>query len=54
MKYFVQIKSYGDDSVVKEIECKSSREAVVVADGADINLDHENYYTEVVERDERV
>lgn len=49
MKYTVQVMSAENNSVVKSIECKSEREAYRVADGLEINLDHNNFYVETIE-----
>jgi len=44
----VVIKSYETDEIVKEINCSSERQAEKVDDGININLDHEKYYTEII------
>lgn len=52
IQYFVQVKSYEDQSVVKELPAASESAAVKMANGIDLNLDHDKFYTEVVEKGE--
>lgn len=40
-----------EKEVVKEIECSSERKAERVEDAMQINLDHENYYTIILNKD---
>ena len=49
--YSVEIKRHEDDSVERKIPCKSEKHAVQVANGVDINLNHELYYSEVIEEE---
>lgn len=46
-KATVLIKKFSDDSVVREIPCNGTREAERVERGANINLNHNDYYTEI-------
>lgn len=47
--YKVQIKRYGTDEVVEEIKADSERAAERVDDGVNINLNHDRFYTVIVE-----
>ena len=52
MKYIIQIKMYttDDDVVIKELgPFGSKRQAAKCDDGVNINLNHEDYYTLIVE-----
>ena len=49
--YSVEIKRHDDDSIIRIIPCKSEGQAVKVADGVDINLNHDLFYSEVVEKE---
>lgn len=44
----VLVKSH-ENEIVKTIECASERQAERVADGVEINLNHDKYYVEVIE-----
>ena len=44
----VLIKKFENNEIIKEIECKSERQAVKVEGGVMINMNNEDYYTEVV------
>ena len=50
--YYVLIKSYKDDEVVEEIGPMSESKADRVDTGANINLNHDNYYTEIINKDQ--
>ena len=45
----VLIKEIKTDKIIKEIECGSPRSAERVEDGVNINLNHNDYYTEIVD-----
>ena len=45
----VYIKQIEGDSIVKTFECVSQRHAEQVARGAEINLNHKEFYVEVEE-----
>ena len=49
----IVIKSYKDESIIKEIDLngKSDHQIDKIEDGMNINLDHENYYTLIVDED---
>jgi hypothetical protein len=48
MKYIVEVVEFDTDCVVREIECgESYRSAEKCANGIDINLDHEKYFTRI-------
>lgn len=50
MEYYVEIVKYGDpEEVVKRMGPMSDRKADKVDSGANINLNHEKYYTRIVE-----
>lgn len=49
MSYKVLIRKREDDEVVRELSYSSERQAERAEDGVNINLDHENYYTEIEE-----
>ena len=49
--WVVQILDH-QKNVVKEIECSSERKAERVDDALQINLDHDNYYTAIIEKEE--
>ncbi len=49
--YFVEIVNYDTEEVVKRIECGSERRADKVDDGVNINLNHEDYFTRIVEEE---
>ena len=50
-KYYVQIKKFEGDEVVKEMGPFAERKAERVESGAGRNLNHDEYYTLVVEKD---
>ena len=52
MKYYVEIVEFGTKEIVKRIECKSERQADKVDNGANINLNHDKYYTRIVTEEE--
>ena len=52
MQYFVEIVSYETGEVVKRMGGGSERRAERIEDGANINLNHEEYYTRIVEEAE--
>lgn len=46
----VLIKSYKNNGIIDELEaCKSERIAEAIERGVNINLNHDEYYTEIVE-----
>ena len=45
----MQIKRIDNDEIVKEVECSSERSADRVYIGMNINLNHDDYYVEIVE-----
>jgi hypothetical protein len=45
----VEIVERGTDKVVKRIPCASERAAEKVERGANINLNHDGFYTRIVE-----
>ena len=49
MGWQVEIRDMDTDEIVEVIDCKSERNAERVEGGASINLNHEKYYTEIVE-----
>lgn len=49
MEYEVLIVKYGTEETVEVMGPMSLRRAERVDDGANINLDHENFYTKIVE-----
>lgn len=52
-KHYVLIRQRCDNTVVKKIgPCGDERRAEMTERGVNINLDHVNYYTEVVEQDD--
>jgi len=52
MKYYVEIVKYGEpEEVVKRMGPMPERQAGRVDDGANMNLNHEEYYTRIVEED---
>lgn len=48
-QYFVEIVAYDNAEVVKRMGPMSERKAERVDKGANINLDHEHYYTRIIE-----
>ena len=52
MKYFVEIVNYETGEVVKRMDGGTERRAEKIDRGANINLDHENYFTRIVEEKE--
>lgn len=48
----IEIVAYGTDEVVKTIDCpgKSERQVDKIDRGVNINLDHERFYTRIVEK----
>lgn len=50
--FYIAIKKYEDDSILDKIPCASSeRGAERVERGVNINLNHDEYYTEIIEED---
>ncbi len=47
--YKVQIVSFENDEVVREVICKTEHEANRVEAGMSINLNHEKYYAQIIE-----
>jgi hypothetical protein len=52
-KYAVEIVAYEGGAVVKHMPCYSYRDAENVERGANINLNHEGYFTRIVTSDGR-
>lgn len=50
MKHIVQVKRYSDDEVINEYEYSSERLAEKADSGINRNLNHEEYYTVIVEK----
>jgi hypothetical protein len=48
MKWFVEIVEYGTNAVIERIDCKSENGAERTDDGVNINLNHEKFFTRVV------
>ena len=48
--WYVQIIEHATDVVVEEMGPFTERKADKVDDGANINLDHERFYTNMIER----
>ena len=49
MEYFVEIVEHKSEEVVKRMGPMPERKADMVDSGANRNLDHEHYYTRIVE-----
>ena len=49
-EYTVQIKRFSDDEVVKEFGPHPERFAEKIDDGVNRNLNHEEFYTVIVEK----
>ena len=49
MKWYVEIVEFESGEVVKRFECDTERQADRIDDGANINLNHDKFYTRVVE-----
>ena len=58
MEYIVQIKMYttdDDDVMIKELgPFNSERQAAKCDDGVNINLNHEDYYTLIIENPDTI
>jgi hypothetical protein len=52
VSWYVQIKEIETGNVIKEIESGSESRAERVERGVQINLNHERFYTSVVEKQE--
>ena len=52
MKYIVEVVRFENEEVVKRIECDTERKADRVDDGLNINLNHEDFYTRIVEQED--
>jgi hypothetical protein len=52
MEVYVEIVNYDTGEVVSRMGPMSEHKAGRVEDGANINLDHENYFTRIVTEDE--
>ena len=48
-EFYVEVVTFGTDVVVSRMGPMNSRRAERVEDGANINLDHDNFYTRVIE-----
>ena len=51
MKNYVVIKEIGTDKIVKELGPMSESKADNVVNGVEINMDHENFYVEIEDRE---
>ena len=51
MEYFVEIVKWEDGEVVKRMGPMSERSAERVDGGANMNLNHTDYYTRIVEEE---
>ena len=54
MKTYLVIRKYeGDNSIVKKFDVteKSETNTIRLEDGININLDHNNFYTEIIDED---
>ena len=52
MKYFVEIVAYENEKVVERIPCGSNKgQADKVDRGANINLNHDEYFTRIEEEE---
>lgn len=52
--YYVQVLKYKrgkDDKLVEEFGPHSYRTADIIEDGLNINLNHEEYYTRIIEKE---
>ena len=49
MKYYIEVVEYESGEVVSRMEASSEREAEKIDRGVNINLNHENYYTRIME-----
>ena len=52
MKYIIEIIEYVTETVVKRMETTSERKAERIEDGVNINLNHEDFYTQIREADD--
>ena len=53
MEYYVVIKQFSDNEEIEAFKCTGGqRGAERVERGVNINLNHDEYYTEIEERDE--
>lgn len=52
-KYYVQVIKYDHEEVVEEIECGNVHKAEKVDIGININLNHDEYFTNIVSNSER-
>jgi len=50
MKFYVQIKRFSDSGIEKELGPFSERRADKVDDGVNINLNHDEYFTQIVKK----
>ena len=50
-QYFVEIVRYETDEVVKRMGPMDERKADKVDSGANINLNHDGYYTRIIEKE---
>jgi ABC-type uncharacterized transport system substrate-binding protein len=55
MKYYIEIVSFDSGEVVKQIECvRGEAQAHQAVSGVNINLNHDLYFTRVVEEGKQV
>ena len=52
MKYFVEIVKHETDEVVKRMGPMDERRADKIDSGANINLNHDDYYTRIIKKEE--
>jgi len=51
MNYYVEIVKYDNEEIIKRIGPMSKKKAERVDNGVNINLNHKDYYTKIVEED---
>jgi len=51
MDYYVEIVAFEGDKVIKRMGPMSERKADLVDSGANRNLNHEDYYTRIIDPD---
>ncbi len=52
MKFYIEVIEYESGAVVSRMEASSERRAEKIDRGVNINLNHEDYYTRIVEEEE--
>ena len=53
MTWIVKVVSYDTEEIVKEIPCKSEGQAAKAERGVNINLNHDKYFTFVVNEEQQ-